>query len=332
MERNKLYNPRYSVLTREEREALLISLTKYCDERFTFLRFERFERFGMATDTAVYICKGAEFVFVPGGEVTLGWDAFAIGPDDLTLSEIDEFFKEFEFEDPPELEVLLREQMSPVRKVNIAPMLVERYVNDNDVGWRNIALDSPELEPFQKDIEKHFRGTGMFTISSKMRIFKDKETGEIRSQIYEPIAFNDFLKKLHGENFSLPTEDEWEYLCGGGSRTLYRWGDSFDYEMKLHHFEAALPKDAPYTLEEPNQFGLSIAYDPYQMEVVENSEYFLKGGDGGCNICGGSGMVFGYLPVATYFRSESLSISNDELNYQGDIGGGYTFYRRIVRL
>jgi len=66
------------------------------------------------------------------------------------------------------------------------------------------------------------------------------------------------------------------------------------------------------------------------MEVAEHSEYFLKGGDGGCNICGGSGMVLGYLPVSTFFRSESLS--SDSLRFQDDIGGDYTFYRRIVRL
>ena len=24
----------------------------------------------------------------------------------------------------------------------------------------------------------------------------------------------------------LATEDEWEYLCNGGARTLFRWGDT----------------------------------------------------------------------------------------------------------
>ena len=326
MDRTRLFNPRYGNLPREERESLLLSLPK-CDGRFAFQRFERFERFGMATDTAVYNCKGAEFVFVPGGEATLGWDAFAVGPDADTLREIEDIFTdEFGYEEPPELEAVFRESMSAVRKVNIGPMLVERHIND--IGWRNVASDSPELAPFQKDIKKHFSGTKL-TISGGMRIFKDGKTGETRTQIYEPASLDSFLSRLHGEKFSLPTEDEWEYLCGGGSRTLFRWGDSFDYEMKLRHFEEACPsKDAPYTLKEPNQFGLSIAYDPYKMEVVENSEYFLKGGDGGCNICGGLGMVFGYLPTATYFRSESLS----DGRHQKDIGGEYTFYRRIVRL
>jgi len=55
------------------------------------------------------------------------------------------------------------------------------------------------------------------------------------------------FKSAWSENFALPTEDEWEYICGGGSRTLFRWGDSFDYEMNLYHFNADfLPKDALY--------------------------------------------------------------------------------------
>jgi hypothetical protein len=86
----------------------------------------------------------------------------------------------------------------------------------------------------------------------------------------------------------------------------------------------------PDTLEEPNQFGLSIAYDPYMWEVCENSEHFLKGGDGGCNFCGGMELVMGYLPVATYFRTPMEEDMIGE--YKNDIGGDYTFYRRIVRL
>ena len=325
MEKSKLYNPQYKSLTPKEREALLLSISEN-DKRFVFSRFERFEKFGMATETAVYTWGGREFVFVPGGEVTLGWDSFDTGMDDPTLNDINGFFEEFD--SPPELNAFLREQMSPVRKAIVPPMLAERTLNY--IGWRDVALGSPELEPYKKDIERHFNGTSMLTVSGKMRIFKDEGTGSIRPQIYEPVSLNDFLEQVHSENFDLPTEDEWEYLCGCGSRTLFRWGDSFDYEMKLYHFETDSQKDTPYTLEEPNQFGLPIAYDPYKYEVVEASKYFVKGGDGGCGVCGGFGITLGYLPVATYFRSASLS--NDELRYQDDIGGDYTFFRRIVRL
>lgn len=29
-------------------------------------------------------------------------------------------------------------------------------------------------------------------------------------------------------SFSIPTEDEWEYLCNGGSRIFFRWGDTLN--------------------------------------------------------------------------------------------------------
>ena len=36
-----------------------------------------------------------------------------------------------------------------------------------------------------------------------------------------------------------------------------------DYSMHLHHFESPEDEDKPFDMEEPNFFGVSIAYDPY---------------------------------------------------------------------
>lgn len=324
MDRDKLFNPRYGNLSKEERERVLLSLRKI-DSRFAWVGLERFEKFGMATDTALFTFEGKEFVFVPGGAVTLGWNEFSVGMDDATHEEIKELLAEMEI--TLEVDAFLRDCMSPVRTVNIEPMLVERRLNE--IGWCEVAINSPEVTRHNDTIKKHFHGTGMLEISGHMRIFSG-ENGVPQAQKYEPVSYKDFVSGLHNDKFALPTEDEWEYLCGGGSRTLFRWGDSFDFDMKLRHFEYEEYKDLPYHLELPNQFGLSIAYDPYKYEVVEDSQYFLKGGDGGCSICGGLGMLLGYLPVATYYRMYSMD--DDSLNYQNDIGGSYTFYRRIVRL
>ncbi|MDR1129693.1 MAG: SUMF1/EgtB/PvdO family nonheme iron enzyme [Prevotellaceae bacterium] len=324
MEREKLYRKEYDKLSTAERETLLQSLAE-TGTRFQLLRFEKFRRFGMETDTAVYLCDGREFVFVPGDTLTLGWENFSAGMDDRTRIDMQESLEEFDITD---LDAFLRESMSPLRTATLPPMLVERELND--IGWRRVDAGSRELEPFREDIKKHFLpGTDSFTVSGSMRIYRNN--GETVTELYEPVSYSDFIAGIHKNGFSLPTEDEWEYLCGGGSRTLFRWGDSFDYEMKLHHFSGDSEQaDTPYTLQLPNQFGLSIAYDPYKQEVVEKSEYFLKGGDGGCNICGGMGIALGYLPAATYFRSDCLS--NDELDYKSDIGGDYTFCRRISEL
>ena len=42
-------------------------------------------------------------------------------------------------------------------------------------------------------------------------------------------------------------------------------------------------------LRTPNFFGLTIACDPYRDELTvgEDGALVIKGGDGGCNLCGG---------------------------------------------
>jgi len=340
VEREKLYNPQYSKLPKEEREAFLRSVPQL-DSRFIFVKFERFERFALETDSAIYAYEGKEFVFVPGARVTLGWDGFVLGKDEPAKEEIlksfiEEYYEDEDDEEEPimtaaEVEILLHESMSPVRRVTISPMLVERTVNG--IGWRTV--DSSEAaalaETYQEYITRYMNG---FEIHNEVK-FSRNDDQSMTVQVYSPISLADFLALQHKDHFSLPTEDEWEYLCGGGSRTLFRWGNQFDYTMRLRYFkylvEDNLPEDAPYTLQEPNQFGLLIAHNPYKMEVVENSEHFLKGGDGGGYICGGTGMVLGYLPTATYFRNYT-TLTDDPLGYQEDIGGNYTSYRRIVRL
>ncbi|WP_245880237.1 hypothetical protein [Superficieibacter electus] len=80
----------------------------------------------------------------------------------------------------------------------------------------------------------------------------------------------------------------------------------------------------------PNHFGLKIAFDPYRYEIVNDRNTLLKAGDGGCNLCGGYGIVLGFLPVATYYKGYDKH--TDELDFLENIGGDYTTYRRIIRL
>ena len=40
--------------------------------------------------------------------------------------------------------------------------------------------------------------------------------------------YDALLNQLEQQGLSLPTADEWAYLCGGGCRTLFPWGDGVD--------------------------------------------------------------------------------------------------------
>jgi len=105
------------------------------------------------------------------------------------------------------------------------------------------------------------------------------------------------------------------------------------YDQRIYYTK----KGNKYDLEEPNFFGLSIAYDPYKMEIIEADELTFKGGDGGCNVCGGFGEFLGYLSCSPYYTQEhmnSINIVDDSIvnEYDDELDGDFNFYRRIVRI
>ena len=98
-----------------------------------------------------------------------------------------------------------------------------------------------------------------------------------------------------------------------------------DYSMRLHWFEDMEEAgDRPYDMEEPNFFGLSIAYDPYMREIVKAEQFTTCGGDGGCNICGGLGIFLGFLPCSPHRKPE---VQEDK-----ELDGDYDFCRPIIRV
>ena len=200
--------------------------------------------------------------------------------------------------------------------------------------WRKSDLE--ELKDFDIDLLKDYNE---FKSSDYNRLTLDetarftKVGNNIEIELYSVVTYEELCENLKEEGFSLASLDEWEYLCGGGCRTLFPWGDDLDYNMNLLYFSKE--DNDKYDLEEPNFFGLSIAYDPYKMEIVEDDVF--KGGDGGCNICGGYGDFLGYLPCSPYYTQEhmnSINILDDSIvnEYDDELDGDFNFYRRIIRI
>ena len=309
-----LYNEAYSLLPMEEKKEILENLAKKYN--MELLRFETFSKYSKSTFTAIFKYKESEFVFVPGDTVTLGYEGLPKNLSDESLDQLKYFSK-----NPNEfLEEYIRDNFSKVRKATIKPILVERDLQI--LAWRKSNLE--ELKDFYSDLLKdhnEFKSSNYNRLTLDETARFTKVGNDIEIELYDDISYEELCENLKEEGFSLANLDEWEYLCGGGCRTLFPWGDDIDYNMNLFYYTK---KGNKYDLEEPNFFGLSIAYDPYKMEIIDNKS-FSKGGDGGCNICGGYGDFLGYLPCSPYF--------NQVIDYEEeDLNGDFNFYRRIIRI
>lgn len=315
----RLLRPQFGQMKLSEKLSLMKKLSFQYGMHFKELY--AFSRWGQGLTTGVFEKAGREFVFVPGDTVTLGWDGFAAGIDKKTNAELKEALTEFGYKGA--IEDFLRPSMTPVRQVTIGPILVSRKLEE--IGWEPIAADSPRLEACPDWVEDReaFVDSGNQSLIIHKQIRFERVGDGRQAALYHEVTYAQLRQILDQQGLSLPTADEWEYLCGGGCRTLFPWGDSFDYSMHLYHYE--MHRDIrPYDMEEPNFFGLSIAYDPYKREVLEADAPAFKGGDGGCNICGGLGPVLGFLPCAPYYKTDA---PHDE-----DLNGDYDFIRPIIRI
>ncbi|GGG88757.1 hypothetical protein [Paenibacillus radicis (ex Gao et al. 2016)] len=317
----------WSELTSEEKEAAMHGLIRELPNGFVYQGLNTFQRYGVTNETGIFTYKESEFVFVPGDQVTLGWESWEHGMDDATREDLLESISEYDVEDTDQF---LRDQMSPVRQAAIGAMLVERAARS--VGWQQVPLqDLPLLGDLEVEEElAKFRTTtySEYERSQHFRLVRQDE--EIILYLFnEDLTSEQVIANIHHEGFGILTEEEWEYSYGGGCRTLFPWGDSFHYNMKFKHFEELVEEDGSreYDLCLPNAFGLLFSGDPYQYEwTTREGQLMPKGGDGGNLICGGSGILVGYLPVAAYYRDPY----SQELEWEDVVGD--LRYRRIVRL
>jgi hypothetical protein len=314
----KLLRPQFDKLKLAEKLALMQLLA----ERYqmAFLSLYTFCRWGQSCTTGVFGKDGREFVFVPGATVTLGWEQFTVGFDKPNHDEMTGILEEIEYEGTAE--DFIRQSMTPVRQRDIPPMLVGRELRE--IGWEPVSFWDDRLQEEHRDwLEDFWRHEGsgieVFNIAGCAKF--EKNGTSWKAYLYHKTTYRQFRESLHQQGFSLPTADQWAYLCGGGCRTLFPWGDGIDYKMHLHHFgDVSDPR--PYDMEQPNFFGLSIACDPYMREVVEADIFTTCGGDGGCNICGGLGALLGYLPCSPHCKPEA--------HKEDMMDGDFDFYRPVI--
>lgn len=341
----KLYNPIYDSLSTLEKQELLNNIAGIYN--MDLLCFKEFSAFGKSTYTAEFRSKeGIEFVFVPGERVKLGIDFKSRKPSEIFNKENLEYiaYVFIDEEDEADSQYSLTEKIKEKLEDNEFVSTIEDYLNNNfskeetilihpmlvqkdynETCWEDISDDelkgNKEWQKKIEDAEK--KGISEITVHKSICLYKENESWH--GKLYKETTFNKLLQDIKDKGYSLPTKREWEYLVGKGCRSIFPWGNNMDFSMKLRHMEWT-DNDDEYTLEKENFFGLHIAFDPYCREIVYDDGVFsYKGGDGGCNICGGLGPVWGYFPISPYFEEKDEEIGEY-------INGGYDFFRRVIRI
>ena len=344
---DKLYNPQYDLLSVPDKKSLLNTLASiYKLELICFKEFKAFEK---STYTAIYRSHdGIDFVFVPGDIVTLGLNfknkslqdifndenlaelayPFVEGYEEEIFSEEDVQRKISETLEDKEvlsnIEMYFKQNFTQEDEFVIHPLLVQKEYSET--CWIPISDEklrqNKEWQEMIKNAEKS--GLSEIMVHNTVCLYKIDDSNWC-GKLYEESTFKKLLQDIKKYGYSLPTRREWEYLAGKGCSTIFPWGNNMDFSMNLKHMEW-MDNDGAYTLEKENFFGLIIGDDPYCREIVyDEGGFSYKGGDGGRNICGGLGVVWGYLPVSPYFQDSEMVIGDN-------INGGYDFFRRVVRI
>ena len=316
-----LFRPQFDTLKLSDKLWLIQTLaTRY---HLTFKELYAFSRWGQSCTTGLFEKGGREFVFVPGDTVILGWESFVQGMDKANQEELAGIFTEIEYEGTAE--EFLRQGMAPVRQATIGPMFVGRKLEE--IGWESVPMNDPRIIAHPDWLEnlQKLAGRNSQSLEIHQTVRFERNGDSWRAWLCHPMTYPEFQRSLLWElAASLPTPDEWAYLCGGGCRTLFPWGDGLDYSMHLHHFESEEDQGKPYDMEQDNFFGLSIAYDPYKRELVDGKTLTTCGGDGGCNVCGGMGPLLGYLPCSPHCKPE--------VREDNEIHNDYDFFRPVIRV
>jgi formylglycine-generating enzyme required for sulfatase activity len=177
----------------------------------------------------------------------------------------------------------IEEELLPARTVTLRPFLLEQsYIHLGDLlGLVNMYQYEYTLfyQNYLKGRTKQFNKDEYYEVHFPFSILNPFPTSHKLAA--------ELLKK---QGFRLPSNDEWEYACMAGRKSLLFWEDSdkpFDYYP-----------DFPQ-----NTFGLYIARHSYDWELCMEPD-ILRGGDGGYSQCGWGGYLMHYLCyVSAYYQT-----------------------------
>jgi hypothetical protein len=335
-----LSRERWDRLTSAQRSTAASRLASGLPSGFRFEGLRRYALGDSAREVACFRFEGSLFSLVPGGPIVIGYDADRPWEPNDDERESWEGTAE-EYGVPEDITEHLANVTKRSREVVFRPFLAEAEAAEQ--GWEAAPLDDPQI----RRAARRLRGRTISVTENygewSLRVEK-RPDGSIQADRSWSATHATLSARLAASGFRFPTSDEWEYLCGAGSPTLFRWGDHVEpcdeyptqprgemaewrraWAASMGQISDPEPPSPPNN--RPNASGAIVAEYPYHYELVHEPE-ITRGGDGGSMLCGGAGFLIGWLTLATAYFEEHACLRDPA----EPISTGYTVGRRVLPL
>ncbi|WP_430597285.1 DUF7278 family profilin-like fold-containing protein [Enterococcus sp. AZ177] len=230
----------------------------------------------------------------------------------------------------------INKHTTDLRKVKIPAMIVQKYALPAGTEFLGIfdtvtGTFEGEIEqyvPYEKEICETFfpRLSAAESLSwsfPKTVLIKNKVYLEFlpESDYYFVYSHSDWthdeLKHaLKREGFDLLSEDQWEYVVGGGTRRLFRWGN----ELLLQENESG--RQIKNKMDGANMFGLMIPTEKNRFELTDDRTIvkLMKQSKDKTHL------IEKMMPLSSYFRSSNPVSLNQKLDPNDYL------YRKVIKV
>ena len=252
-----LTRTRWAKLKPAERTRTAKAVAKQLPTGFAFDAV-RVCKLGMQKNAVAFFTSGkASFALIPGGRVTVGYDATR--PWTPTADEEESWgYTTDEYDLGGSIRKFIARVTRRPKAITVPPLLVETVAGE--IGWEPIARDAPEVRQLLRE-HSDARTITAYTADGTIRVHRGRGK-HVRAERVATGTHGERNALLKRSGFRFPTADEWEYLCGAGADTLFRWGDHAPCDRY------PLGTGRKDVERQPNAFGLRIAQNPYRMELT----------------------------------------------------------------